>query len=151
MNAPDPTTALPPGDSPTPHPDISRQSPWKLLGRALLLRCANCGARHIFTGFFDLKERCPNCGMLLERGESDYFLGAYTLNLIAVETLLALGFLVVMIVTWPTPPWDAIEYGGVALSILGAVFCYPFAKTTWLAVDLMFRPQRREDFITRVK
>ena len=114
------------------HPDISRQSPWRLLGRALLLRC-------------------PNCGILLERGEADYFLGAYTLNLIAVEILLAGAFLVVMVVTWPTPPWDALEYGGVALSILGAVLCYPFAKTTWLAVDLIFRPPHREDFITRVK
>jgi len=151
MNAPDPTTELSTEDSPAPHPDISRQSPWKLLGRAVLLRCPNCGARHIFTGFFDLKERCPNCGMLLGRGESDYFLGAYTVNLIAVEVLLALGFVIVMVATWPKPPWDAIEYGGVVLSILGAVFCYPFAKTTWLAVDLIFRPQRREDFITRVK
>ena len=151
MNAPDLTNEPPADDSPTPHPDISRQSSLRLLGRALLLRCPNCGARHIFTGFFDLKKRCPNCGMLLERGESDYFLGAYTVNLIAVEVLLALGFLIVMVATWPKPPWDAIEYGGVVLSILGAVFCYPFAKTTWLAVDLMFRPQRREDFITRVK
>jgi len=133
------------------HPDISRQSARKLLFRALLLHCPNCGARHIFTGFFDLKERCPNCGMMLERGESDYFLGAYTLNLMAVEVLLALGFIVVMVLTWPKPPWDALEYGGIALSIVGAIFCYPFAKTTWLAVDLMFRPQRREDFITRVK
>jgi uncharacterized protein (DUF983 family) len=135
----------------TPHPDISRQSPWRLLGRALLLRCPNCGARHIFTGFFGLKERCPNCGMLMERGESDAFIGAYTLNLIVVEVLLAGAFLIVMLVTWPTPPWDALEWGGVALSILGAILCYPFAKTTWLAIDLMFRPQRREDFITRVK
>jgi uncharacterized protein (DUF983 family) len=133
------------------HPDISRQSPWRLLGRALLLRCPNCGYRGLFTGFFEIKERCPNCGILLERGEADYFLGAYTLNLIAVEALLAGAFLVVMIVTWPTPPWDALEYGGVALSILGAVLCYPFAKTTWLAVDLIFRPPHREDFITRVK
>jgi uncharacterized protein (DUF983 family) len=138
-------------DDGTPHPDISRQSAWKLLGRALLLRCPNCGAGHIFIGFFGLKERCPNCGMLLERGESDAFLGAYTLNLIAVEVLLAAAFLVVMLVTWPKPPWDAMEWGGVVLSVLGAIFCYPFAKTTWLAVDLMFRPQRREDFITRVK
>ena len=89
--------------------------------------------------------------MLLERGEADYFIGAYTLNLIAVEILLAAGFLVVVVVTWPNPPWDAIQYGGVALSIAGAVFCYPFAKTTWLAVDLIFRPPKREDFITRVK
>ena len=132
-------------------PNISRQSPWRLLGRAVLLRCPNCGGRALFERFFRIKQRCPTCGMLLERGESDYFLGGYTLNLIAVEILLALGFLVVVIVTWPNPPWDALQYGGVALSILGAVFCYPFAKTTWLAFDLMFRPPHREDFITRVK
>jgi hypothetical protein len=45
----------------------------------------------------------------------------------------------------------ALQWGGVILSILGAVFCYPFAKTTWLALDLIFRPPHREDFITRVK
>ena len=133
------------------HPDISHQSPWRLLGRALLLRCPNCGRGGLFYGFFQMRERCPNCGILLERGESDYFIGAYTLNLIAVEILLAAGFLVVVVVTWPNPPWDAIQYGGVALSIAGAVLCYPFAKTTWLAVDLIFRPPNREDFITRVK
>jgi uncharacterized protein (DUF983 family) len=132
-------------------PDISRQSPWRLLARALLLRCPNCGGRGLFEGFLRMKPRCPTCGMLLERGESDYFLGGYTLNLIAVEVLLALGFLVVVIVTWPNPPWDGLMWGGVILSILGAVFCYPFAKTTWLAVDLVFRPPHREDFITRVK
>ncbi|MFL5593044.1 MAG: DUF983 domain-containing protein [Gemmatimonadaceae bacterium] len=133
------------------HPDISRQSPWKLLGRALILRCPNCGGGKLFTGFFAMKERCPTCGILLERGEADYFLGGYTLNLIAVEVLLALAFLAVLLITWPNPPWTALEYGGVGLSILGAVFCYPFAKTTWLAVDLIFRPPHREDFITRVK
>jgi hypothetical protein len=89
--------------------------------------------------------------MLLERGESDYFLGAYTLNLIAVEALLAFAFLVVVVVTSPNPPWMAMQYGGVVLSVLGAVLCYPFAKTTWLALDLIFRPPHREDFITRVK
>ena len=133
------------------HPNISRQSPWRLLGRALLLRCPNCGGRGLFEGFFTMKPRCPTCGILLERGESDYFLGGYTLNLIAVEILLAFGFLVVVVVTWPNPPWDGLMWGGVILSVLGAVFCYPFAKTTWLAVDLMFRPPHREDFITRVK
>jgi hypothetical protein len=98
-----------------------------------------------------MKERCPTCGLLLERGESDYFLGAYTVNLLAVEFLLAVGFIIVVVITHPDLPWDALQYGGVALSVLGAVLCYPFAKTTWLAVDLMFRPPKREDFITRVK
>jgi len=134
-----------------PQPDISHQSPWRLLRRALLLRCPNCGGGGLFEGFFNVKERCPTCGILLERGESDYFLGGYTLNLIAVEMLLAIAFVVVIYVTRPNPPWAALQYGGVILSILGAVLCYPFAKTTWLAVDLIFRPPHREDFITRVK
>ena len=132
-------------------PDISRQPPWRQLGRALLLRCPNCGGRSLFYGFFNMKERCPTCGILLARGEADYFIGAYTLNLIAVEILLAVAFLIVVRITWPNPPWSALQYGGVVLSTLGAVFCYPFAKTTWLAVDLIFRPPHREDFITRTK
>lgn len=131
--------------------EISRPSPWRLLGRALLLRCPNCGHGSLFTGFFKMRERCLNCGILLERGEPDYFIGAYTLNLIAVEVLLAGTFLVVVVATWPNPPWAALQYGGVVLSILGAVLCYPFAKTIWLAIDLIFRPPKREDFITRVK
>lgn len=133
------------------HPDISHQSPWKLLRRALFLRCPNCGARGLFYGFFEVRERCPNCGILLARGESDYFIGAYTLNLIAVEMVLAVAFLIVLKATWPNPPWTALQYGGVILSIVGAVGCYPFAKTIWLAIDLIFRPPQREDFITRVK
>jgi uncharacterized protein (DUF983 family) len=134
-----------------PKPDISRQSPWKQLGRAFLLRCPNCGGKGLFSGFFKVKERCPTCGILLERGESDYFIGAYTLNLVAVEILLAVVFLVIVVATWPDPPWDALQYGGVVLSIVGAVLCYPFAKTTWLALDLIFRPPHREDFISRLK
>ena len=134
-----------------PKPDISRQSPWKQLGRAFLLRCPNCGGTGLFSGFFKVKERCPTCGILLERGESDYFIGAYTLNLVAVEILLAVVFVVIVVVTWPNPPWDALQYGGVVLSIVGAVLCYPFAKTTWLALDLIFRPPHREDFISRLK
>jgi uncharacterized protein (DUF983 family) len=122
-----------------------------MLRRALLLRCPNCGRGGLFYGFFKMRDRCAHCGILLERGESDYFIGAYTLNLILVETLLALAFLGVVMVTWPNPPWMALQYGGVVLSIAGAVLCYPFAKTTWLAIDLIFRPPHREDFITRVK
>jgi hypothetical protein len=56
-----------------------------------------------------------------------------------------------MVVTWPNPPWNGLQWGGLVLSVIGAVFCYPFAKTTWLAVDLLFRPPHREDFVTRVK
>jgi hypothetical protein len=60
--------------------------------------------------------------------------------LIAVEILFAAGFLIVLLVTWPTPPWEAIQWVGVIVLSAGAVIAYPFAKTIFLAIDLIFRP-----------
>ena len=52
-----------------------------LLIRALAWRCPNCGRRGIFESWFRLKERCPQCGLALERHEEDYFLGGMMLNI----------------------------------------------------------------------
>ena len=117
----------------------------RLFGRALRLHCPNCGGGGIFASYFRLHTRCPTCGLQLERGESDYFLGAYLFNLIAVELLFAGALAITVIATWPSPPWRLLEYGGAALMALGAVACYPLAKTTWLAFDLMLRPVTPEE------
>ena len=60
--------------------------------------------------------------------------------LLAVEMLFAFGFVVVLLVTWPNPPWDTIQWAGVIVLSAGAVIAYPFAKTLFLAIDLIFRP-----------
>ena len=60
--------------------------------------------------------------------------------LIAVEMLFGIGFLAVLLVTWPNPPWDAIEWGGVIVLTAGVLIAYPFARTLFLAIDLIFRP-----------
>lgn len=105
-----------------------------------MLRCPHCGSRGILQTWFRLKERCPRCHLHLHREETDYFLGAYTIMLIAVEMLFALGFVVVLIVTWPNPPWEAIEWIGVLVLTAGVLIAYPFARTLFLAIDLIFRP-----------
>lgn len=112
----------------------------RLAWRAARLRCPNCGGGSLFRTPFELRPDCPTCGMQLDRGESDYFLGVYLVNLVAVEFLFALAFTVALVATWPTPPWDLLQYGGAALMIVGAVGCYPFAKVGWLAFDVMLRP-----------
>lgn len=116
-----------------------------LLGRALNLRCPNCGGKPIFESFGKLRKRCPECGLWLERGEGDYYLGAYMVALIFVESLFALGFISVLLITWPDPPWDAIQWGGALVLTAGVIGCYPFSKTIWLAVDLVFRPVTPDD------
>jgi uncharacterized protein (DUF983 family) len=128
-------------------PELDSMRALRLIGRALRLRCPRCGTRGIFASWTRLKDRCPGCGIPLERRESDYFIGAYLVNLVAVEILLALIILVVLL-SFDTPPWDAVEIIAPIMMIVGAIACYPFAKTTWLAVDLLWRPMSDEELAT---
>jgi uncharacterized protein (DUF983 family) len=117
----------------------------RLLFRAARLRCPYCGGKGIFASFFTLERNCPTCGLRLERGESDYFVGAYLFNLIAVEFILFVCVCGFVYLTWPDPPWDLITYVTGFLMMAGCILCYPFAKTTWLAVDLAVRPLTDEE------
>jgi hypothetical protein len=83
--------------------------------------------------------------MRLERGEGDYFLGAYLFNLVVVELLFGAVLAITLIATWPDPPWTLLEWGGAALMVIGAIICYPLGKTTWLAFDLILRPLTPEE------
>ena len=125
--------------------ELPRATVSQLMTRAMRLRCPHCGGPRIFASFFQLKANCPSCGLRLERGESDYFVGAYLFNLIAVELILFVCVCAFVFFTWPDPPWDAITYVTGFLMLTGCVGCYPFAKTTWLAVDLAIRPLTREE------
>lgn len=128
-----------------PAPETARPSRARMLARALLLRCPNCGGRGIFQSMFMLKSHCPTCGLRMERGEGDYFVGAYLFNLIFVELILFFVVCGFVAITWPTPPWTLITWTTAVLMLTGCVLCYPFAKTTWLAVDLAIRPLSPEE------
>ena len=112
----------------------------RFAGRAARLRCPHCGGRGIFRTAFTLRPDCPTCGLQLDRGEPDYFFGAYVLNLVALEMLFAALLVGVVVTTWPTPPWELLQYGAAALMVVGAVVCYPFSKVFWIAIDLTLRP-----------
>ena len=118
----------------------SRPSNMRMVLRALIRCCPNCGSRGIFSSFTTLRETCPSCGLRLRRGESDYFIGAYLLNLVAVEILFALLLGGVVIATYPDTPWTLLQWGAIVLILGGAVICYPFAVSLWLAADLILRP-----------
>jgi uncharacterized protein (DUF983 family) len=115
----------------------------RLLGRALLLRCPNCGERGLFETWFRQKDRCPRCDLLFNRGEQGYIVGAYMFNIIVAELIFAAIFVGVLLLSWPDPPWDLLTYGGAALMILLPLVFYPFSRTLFLAFDLIFRPAHR--------
>jgi uncharacterized protein (DUF983 family) len=113
---------------------------FRYLGRAVLLHCPNCGKPGIFDSWFSQKDQCPRCGIVFNRGEPGYIVGAYMFNIIVAELVFALIFVGVLIATWPDPPWTLLTYGGAALMVLLPILFYPFSRTLFLAFDLIFRP-----------
>lgn len=67
-------------------------------------------------------------------------------NIIAAELIWAAIFLGILLTTWPSPPWNALLYGGIAMMVIAPFLFFPFSRTLFLAFDLTFRPPGSEDF-----
>ena len=108
--------------------------------RALTRRCPYCGSPGIYESYFALRERCPRCGVRFER-EEGYFLGAYALNLIAAE-FIGLGLALFLIFKTDLRHLSLVwqELIAVALVIAFPVTFFPFSRTVWIAMDLIFHP-----------
>jgi uncharacterized protein (DUF983 family) len=111
--------------------------------RALGRRCPYCGSPEIYDGYFALRERCPRCGVRFER-EEGYFLGAYALNLIVAE-FLGLGLAILLIFKTDLRYLQLIwqELIAVTLAVAFPVVLFPFSRTVWIAMDLIFHPPAR--------
>jgi hypothetical protein len=74
--------------------------------------------------------------------EEGAFLGSLAINY-SVTAVAAIAYLVVvLVVTLPHPPVAALTAGAVGICILVPLVVYPFAKTTWAAIDLVLRAGR---------
>ncbi len=61
------------------------------------------------------------------------------------EGVTAVLFVGTLVMTWPGPPWDLLQYGLPALALLTPLIFYPFSKTLFLALDLTIRPPERHE------
>ena len=124
---------------------LSFKRAFTLLFRAARLRCPNCGRGRLFSKWVNMKKTCPVCQLILDRGETDYFLGGYTVNFVAAELVIVVGGALSILLTWPEVPWTVVTWALVVLMILAPILFYPFAKTLWLGLDLVIRPLRLGD------
>lgn len=115
------------------------------IGRALTLRCPECGGRGLFKSWLLLQSRCQQCQLKLDRGRPDHFVGAYLVNLIIAELLFAAILGVWLVAVWPDVPWDEIQTVAVLAMIASPLVTYPFTRTVWLAADLIFDPAKPAD------
>ena len=114
---------------------------WRMLARSMLLRCPRCGARRVFETWFRMVERCPSCRLRFER-ESDFFLGAYVINLAVTEGLLIVSLFVYIFqaVSDPRAPSGPVLVAALVFAVGGPLAFFPFSRTIWAAVDLAMRP-----------
>jgi uncharacterized protein (DUF983 family) len=115
-----------------------------VLVRGLTRRCPWCGQRKLFRRWFTLAETCPRCGLRFER-EEGAFLGSLAINF-GVTSLAFIAVLVTWIaLTLPDPPVVLITVSSVAVALVLPLVIYPFAKTTWAAIDILMRWDQRTD------
>jgi uncharacterized protein (DUF983 family) len=118
--------------------------PWErflvTMRRAISRRCPYCGGSGVFDGYFALHERCPTCGVTFER-EEGYFLGGYALNLVVAE-IIGLGLAIFLLFKTDLRELDLIwqEIIAVALAVAFPLILFPFSRTVWIALDLVFHP-----------
>jgi uncharacterized protein (DUF983 family) len=105
----------------------------KEIQRALRLRCPNCGEGKLLDSWIRMKPACESCTLRLDRGEHDYFIGAYTLNLIATELIVVAGIVAGMLLTWPDVPWNVLKWVLLPVAVLAPLATLPFARSLWLA------------------
>lgn len=126
----------------TPNPPAATApSLARMLGRAVRRRCPRCGAGPVFGTWFRMVERCPGCGLRFER-ESDFWLGAYVINLALTEGLLVVALLayVFRAVSDPATPSAPVAAAALVFAVAAPLAFFPFSRTIWAAIDLAMRP-----------
>jgi uncharacterized protein (DUF983 family) len=116
--------------------------PRAMIFRGLRRRCARCGTKVPFVDYFHIAERCPRCGYRFVREEGS-FTGVYLVNyavtavVLVVLIMSAVFFIAIGDVQVPIVP---VLAAGFAIAIAVPILFYPFAITTWAAIDLLARP-----------
>ena len=113
---------------------------FEVLGRAVRLRCPNCGGGPVLQHWLKMRARCGTCGLAIERGERDYFIGSMMFNLVVAETLFAVTFVTTLVIKWPNVPWDILQWAAPVGLALAPLLLFPFSKLAWLGFDILLRP-----------
>jgi uncharacterized protein (DUF983 family) len=116
-----------------------------VLGRAARLKCPNCGGGPVLQHWFKMRTRCGNCGLAIERGERDYFIGSMLFNLVVSEMLFAIALIATLVIRWPNVPWDVLQWAAPLAMAAAPFVLFPFSKLAWLGFDILLRPVKPEE------
>ncbi|HEV2011954.1 MAG TPA: DUF983 domain-containing protein [Candidatus Limnocylindria bacterium] len=108
-----------------------------MLRGILALRCPRCRRGPLFTGFIDMPESCPECGLIYER-EHGYFVGAMAISYGLAVGLVAIIFFGLLAITrWPLE-WVLLVASVAFLPL--APLCLRYSRAIWMYLDRRIDP-----------
>ncbi len=110
-----------------------------LVSRALRRRCPHCGSKGIFTSWFRMAERCPNCGLATDRVVG-HWIGAVGMNTIITFGVLFVVLAIGLIGSYPEIDPLPILVIAVVTALVVPLLAWPYSQTLWTAVDIVMRP-----------
>jgi uncharacterized protein (DUF983 family) len=116
------------------------------MARGLTKRCAHCGSGHLFRRYFQMVERCPRCGLRFHRQEGQWS-GDIGANTIVTFGLLWAVLVIGSLLTWNDPNIALLAALAVLVVVAVPPFFVPYAKTLWLAVDVLMRPVEPDELV----
>jgi uncharacterized protein (DUF983 family) len=130
---------------PHTHPQSPRA--WAYIGRALKLRCPECGVSPMFTplrrvtslfDWFTPLDGCPRCGYAYQREDGYFLLSIWAIN---YGTVAGLGLIVSLTfeLLRPLTLWQYIWFVFAPMPLLSALLAR-HAKSLFLAMDHYFDP-----------
>ncbi len=121
---------------------MRRVGPLWTVWRGLRRRCGRCGGRRLFRGYFRLRERCPTCGYRFAR-EEGFSTGVFLVNFAVTEGamfVVLMAFILVRAGADSSGPLWPVLAGSLGFAVVAPIVFYPFAASTWAAIDLVLRP-----------
>jgi hypothetical protein len=89
-------------------------------------------------------ERCPRCGLRFRRLEG-HWSGDIGINTIVTFSLLWLVLIVGTLVMWGHINYWALGLSAGFVTFVFPIMFVPFARTLWVAVDVVMRPVQAEE------
>jgi uncharacterized protein (DUF983 family) len=90
----------------------------------------------LFTSWFKIRDRCPRCGLRLEREEGG-FLGAMTINYMVTALVWLVVLVAWLILDLPDLHVPALTITSIAIAALVPLLFWPLSKTIWASVDYL--------------
>jgi uncharacterized protein (DUF983 family) len=114
---------------------------WKLLGRALRLRCPICGQGQLFKNWFVVRENCPACGVKFER-EPGFFLGSIYFNYGLTALISTIAYIVLQFVY--NYPERYVLAGTLIFVVIFPLWFHRYARSLWAGFDQWHDPRPGE-------